>query len=166
VAEKRRETHFFSNDHFEKWIEDYVERETGGARLRIGDGETAVQQEEEDMKNAENAGLTNQEPEKTVHGMMVAIGGSLSDLASSDDGEDGDGDAIGETEQGKLSEGDEPGWVMGTINKTVQQPMERFLQKQMKCDELTKLGYEAAADYFRELDTKYSTSELRVLAVV
>jgi len=32
VAEKRRETHFLSNEENEKWIEDYVERETAGAR--------------------------------------------------------------------------------------------------------------------------------------
>jgi hypothetical protein len=39
-----------------------------------------------------------------------------------------------------LSEDDEPGWVMGTITKTVQQHMERFRQKQMKIDELTQTG--------------------------
>jgi hypothetical protein len=32
VAEKRREMHFLSNEEKEKWIEDYVERETAGAR--------------------------------------------------------------------------------------------------------------------------------------
>jgi hypothetical protein len=32
VAEKQRETHFFSNEEQEKCIEDYVERETAGAR--------------------------------------------------------------------------------------------------------------------------------------
>jgi uncharacterized protein with WD repeat len=32
VAEKRRETHFLSNEEKEKWIKDYVERETAGAR--------------------------------------------------------------------------------------------------------------------------------------
>jgi len=32
AAEKRRETHFLSNEEKEKWIEDYVERETAGAR--------------------------------------------------------------------------------------------------------------------------------------
>jgi len=32
AVEKRRETHFSSNEEKEKWIEDYVERETAGAR--------------------------------------------------------------------------------------------------------------------------------------
>jgi hypothetical protein len=32
AAEKRRETHILSNEDKEKWIEDYVERETAGAR--------------------------------------------------------------------------------------------------------------------------------------
>jgi len=98
--------------------------------------------------------------------MLVAIGDSLSNLASSDDGEDGEDEDDEETEQGKLSEDDKPGWVMGTITKTVQQRMERFRQKQMKFDELTQPGWEDAADYFRERDKKYGTSELRVPAVV
>jgi len=97
---------------------------------------------------------------------VVAIGDSLSDLASSDHGEDGEDEDDEETEQGNLSEDYEPGWVMGTITKTVQQCMERFRQKQMKLDEFTQPGWEDAADYFRERDKKYDTTELRVPAVV
>jgi len=44
--------------------------------------------------------------------------------------------------------------------------MERFRQKQMNLDELTQPGWEDAADYFRERDKKYGTTELRVPAVV
>jgi len=77
---------------------------------------------------------------------MVAIRESLSDVASSDDGEDGEDDDDEETEQGQLNEDDEPGWVMGTITKTVQQHMKRFRQKQMKLDELNQPGWENAAD--------------------
>jgi len=118
------------------------------------------------MKHAEIAGLTYREPETTFQEMLVAIGDSLSDLASSDDGEDGEDEDHEETEQGKLSEDDEPGWVMGTITKTVQQRMERFWQKQMKLDESTQPGCENAADYFRERHMKYGTFQLRVLPVV
>jgi len=165
AAEKRRETHFLSSEEKEKWIEDYVERETAGARKRVEDAEAAVQQEQDDMVHTEIAGLTSREPEKTFEEMMAAIGDSLSDLASSDDGEDGE-DEDEDTEQGKLSEDDEPGWVMGTITKTVQQRMESFRQKQMKLDELTQPGWEDAADYFRERDKKHGTAELRVPVVV
>jgi hypothetical protein len=42
AAEKRRETDFLSNEETEKWIEDYVERETAGARKRDEDAEAAV----------------------------------------------------------------------------------------------------------------------------
>jgi hypothetical protein len=45
AAEKRQETHFLSNEEKEKWIEDYVERETAEARKRVEDTEAAVQQE-------------------------------------------------------------------------------------------------------------------------
>jgi len=131
AAEKRRETRFLSNEEKEKWIEDYVERETAGARKRVEDAEEVVQQEQDDMTHAENAGLTSREPEKTFQEMLAAIGDCLSDLASSNDGEDGDDEDDEDTEQGKLSEDDEPSWVIGTITKTVQQHMERFRQKQI-----------------------------------
>jgi len=118
------------------------------------------------MTHAEIAGLTSREPEKMFEEMLVAIRESLSDLPSSDDGEDGEDEDHEQTEQGNLSEDDKPGWVMGTITQTVQQRMERFRQKQMKLDELTQPGWEDAADYFREREEKYGTSELRVPAVV
>ena len=165
AAEKRRETHFSCNEEKEKWIEDDVERETAGARKRFEEAGAAFQQEQDDMTHAEIAGLTPREPEKTFEEMMADIGDSLSDLASSDDGEDGE-DEDEETELGKLSEDDEPGWVMGTISKTVQQRIESFRQKQMKLDELTQPGWEDAADYFRERDKKYGTAEFRVPVVV
>jgi len=166
AAEKRQEMQFVSNEEKEKWIEDYVQRETAGPRKRVDNAEAAVQQEQEDMKEAEIAGLTTREPEKTFEEMLVTMGDSLSDLASSNDGEDGEDEEDEETEQGKLSEDGEPGWVMGTITKTVQQRMERFRLKQIKLDELTSLGWEDAAYYFRERDKKYGTSELRVPVVI
>jgi len=57
AAEKRRETHFLSNEEKEKSIEDYVERETTGARKRVEDPEAVVQQEQDDMTHAEIAGF-------------------------------------------------------------------------------------------------------------
>jgi len=142
--------HFLSNEEKEIWIEDFGERETAGARKRVEDAEVAVQQEEDDMMHPELAGLTSRKPKTTFEEMLVAIRDSLSDLASSDDGEDGEDEDDEETEQGKLSEDDEPGWVMGTISETEQQRMERFRQKQMKFDELTQPGWEDVADYFCE----------------
>jgi len=118
AAEKQREKHFLSNEEKEEWIEDYVERETVRARKRVEDAEAAVQQEQDDIVHTEIARLMPREPEKTFEEMMAAIGDCLSDLASSDDGEYGE-DEDEETEQRKLSEDDEPGWVMGTITNTV-----------------------------------------------
>jgi len=53
--------------------------------------------------------------------MSNTIGDSLSDLASSENGEDGEDEDDDEEDPagGKFSEDDEPGWVMGTISKTV-----------------------------------------------
>jgi len=118
------------------------------------------------MKHAEIAALTNKEPEMTCEEMMIAIGDSLSDLGSSDNVEDGNDEDDDEIEQGKLSENDEPSWVMGTITKTVPQRMEMFQHKLMKLDELTQLGWEDAADYFRERDKMYGTYELMLPAII
>jgi len=104
-----------------------VERETAVARKRVEDAETAIKQRQGDMSNVEKAGLTTGEPEKTFEGMLNSIRDSLSDLASSDDEEDAEDEQDDDnTEQGKLSADDEPGWVMGTISKSVQCRMERF----------------------------------------
>ena len=166
VAKNWWETHFLIDEDKETWIEAYVERETAGARAQVEDAGAAVEQEQEDTRKAENVGFTNGEPEKTFQEMMVAIRDSLSDLASSDDGEDGEDEDDEETEQGQLSKDDEPGWVMGTVTKTVQQRLRWFRHKQMKLDELKQLGLEDSADYFRKRDKKYGPSGLRVPAVV
>jgi len=167
AAEKNRETHFLSNEEKEQWIEDYVERETAVARKRVEDAETAIKQRQEDMSNVEKAGLTTREPEKTFEEMLNAIGDGLSDLARSDDEEDAEDEEVDDdTEQGKLSEDDEVGWVMGTISKSVQRHMERFWQKQMKLDELTQPGWGDVAYYFRQRDKMYGTSELKVPAII
>jgi len=85
AAEKRQETHFLSNEEKEKWIEDFVERETAVARKRVQDAETAIMQ---DVRTAENGCATTGKPETTFEEMLNAIGDSLSDLARSDDEQD------------------------------------------------------------------------------
>jgi hypothetical protein len=166
AAEKQREMHLLSNEQKEKWIKDYVERETAGARKRVENAEAAVQQNQDDMTQDEIAGLTSRLPENMFEEMLVAIRDSRSDLANSDNGEHGEDEDDEDTEQGNLNKNDEPGWVMGTITKTVLQRMELFWQKQMKLDELTQPGWEDAAHYFHERDKKYGTTELRVPAIV
>jgi hypothetical protein len=117
------------------------------------------------MTHAGSAGLTSREPGKTFEEMLVAIGDSLRDVASSNDGEDGEDVDDEKTEQRKVSEDDEPGWVMGTIIKTGQQRMERLWQKRMKLDELAKLAWENAANYFCKRYKKYCTFKLSLLAI-
>jgi hypothetical protein len=79
--------------------------------------------------------------------MLNAIGDNLSNLATSDDEQDGDDeeDEEDDTELGKLSD-DEPGWVMGTISKTVQHRIESFRQKQMRLDQWRQSGWGDAAN--------------------
>jgi len=167
AAEKRRETHFLSNEKREKWMEDYVERETAVAKKRVQDAETGMMQEQEHMENVEKGQSTTTEPEIAFEEMLNAIGDSLSDLASSEDEEDGEDEDDDEEDTGqcKLSEDDKPGWVMGTIFKIVQHCMENFRQNQLRLDELMQPGWGEAANYFRERDMKYGTTELKIPAV-
>jgi len=136
------------------------------ARKRVDDTEAVIRQQQQDSGTVENVGVTTREPEQTFEEMMVASEDSLSDLASSDYGEDWEDEDEEETEQGKLSEDDEHGWVMGPISKTVKQRMERLRQKQLTIDVLTQPGWGDAADYFSASDMKYCTSEWKVPAVV
>ena len=117
-----------------------MERETAVASKRVEDAETAIKQTQDDMGNAEKAGLTTTKPERTFEEMLNAIGDRQIYLASSNNGENGEDEDDDEDDPagGKLSEDDEPRWVRGTISKTVQYRMERYRQKEMKFDELTK----------------------------
>jgi len=160
--------HFVSNEDKDKWIEDYVERATDVARKRVEDPETAIKQEQDDMRNAEKAGLTTAKPETTFQEMLNAIENGLGDLASSDIGEDGEDEDDDEEDPagGKLREDDQPTWVMGTISKMVQYRKKCFQRKQMELDKLMPPGWGDAANYYHGRDKKYGTTEWKVLAVV
>jgi len=137
-------------------------------KMRVPDTETAIMKEQEDMRHAENTGLTTWKPEKTLEDMFQAIADSLSNLSGSDDEEVGEDEADDEedTELSKLGKDDGHGWVMGTISKTVQQCMKCFLQQQMNVDKLTKPGCGDMAHHFSQRDMKYGTAKLIVPAVI
>ena len=144
-----------------------MDRHTTVARKRVQDAETVIMQEQENMRNVANTQSTITKSETTFEEMLNAMGDTLSDLASSDNQEEGeDKDDEEDAEFGKLSEDNEPGWVMGTITKTVQHRRESFGQKQMKLDELMQPGWGNAADYFLERDIQYGTTEWKVPVVL
>ena len=145
-----------------------MERVTAVATKQVEDAETAIEQEQDDMRNAQQVGLTTTKLETWLEQMFNAIGDSLSDVASSDDGEDWEDEDDDEDDLagGKIREDEEPGWVMGKISETVQYRMERFWQKQIKLDGLTLPGWGDRADYFRKRDEKNRITKLKVLAVV
>jgi len=91
-------------------------------------------QEQEDMRNAENVRSTTRKPEKIFEEIVNAVRDSLSNLASSDDEEDREDEEDEDTELGKVRDNNEPGWVIGTISKTVQYSMQSFRQKQIRLD--------------------------------
>jgi hypothetical protein len=98
--------------------------------------------------------------------MRVAFANSVSDIVRSDDGDDGEQQDVESPERGQLSEDDEPGWMLGTITKTVQQRMERFWQKHMKSNKSSHPGWDNTPAYYRDRETKYGLSEIRVPAVI
>jgi len=98
AAAKWQQTDNLSNEENEKWIEVCVDRETAVATKRDEDAQTAIMQEQEDMRNAEKAGLTTRKPEITLEEMLKAIGDVRSDLAYSYDGEDREDDDYAEAD--------------------------------------------------------------------
>jgi len=91
-------------------------------RKQVETPESMFKQQQEDMRNAEKAGLTTRMPENAFQEISNAIGVSQSDLSSSDDQNNG-GDEQNhaeDTELGKLSKDNDPSRVMYTISKTVQ----------------------------------------------
>jgi hypothetical protein len=133
-------------------------------RNQVEHPETAIKHEQDDIRSAESGELTSREHGQTLEEMLDAIRDSLSDLVCSDNEEDGEGEDY--TDQGKLSEVNEPGRIMGTIPRTIQQRMEIIRQTQMKLDELTQPGWGDAADYLRKRDKAYGKTELKAPAVV
>jgi len=82
------------------------------------------------MRNVEKVGLTTRKPKNRCEVMLNAIRDSLSNLACCNDGKDVEdkNDNDEDPELGKLSEVDEPGWVMVTISKVIYYPMEMSRQ--------------------------------------
>ena len=66
AAEKWKGIHYPGNKEQEIWIEDNVEIQSPVAWKRVEDTEPAIQQEQEDIRNVENAGMTTREPKNNV----------------------------------------------------------------------------------------------------
>jgi hypothetical protein len=82
--------------------------------------------------------------------MFNAIGDSLSIVAYSvteENGEDGEYDED-DTVVGKLIEGHQPGWIIGTISKPVLYRMERYHSMQMRLDKVMQQALGDSADFF------------------
>ena len=106
------------------------------ARKRVQDAERAMMQEQKHMMNVGKARASTTRPGLTFKVMLNDIEDSLRDLACSDDEEHGEDEDDGEEDKelAKLSEDDEPGWVMGTLSKNCLAPHSELRQKPMKLD--------------------------------
>jgi hypothetical protein len=79
------------------------------------------------MNHSNTRGLMTKQTYKKFAEMLVALGDSLSHLASSDDVEHGE-EEDEEIGPGEMRENYKPGWMIITITKMVRQRMQRFLQ--------------------------------------
>jgi hypothetical protein len=97
----------------------------------------AIRHEREDMVTSENMGLMSREQENMFSEMMLAFQVSLRDIPRSDNTgmrkRNND-----ETDRGKVSEDDQPGWVLGTRLNIFQPLMESFRQIQIKLEAFTQ----------------------------
>jgi hypothetical protein len=100
--------------------------------------------------------------------MLIAIGDSVCNLASSADGKDVEDidDEEEDTELGKLSYDDKSCWVMGKISAMVQHRIENFRKLDMRIDKLAQPGLGVAANDFDLRDLKYGMTKLNVPAVM
>jgi len=91
------------------------------------------------MGNVEKGQSTTTKRELTFQEILNTIGDILSPLACSENVEYGEeeDDSHEDTGHGKLSDNDEPGWVMGTMSKTVQHHIKSIRGKKMRLYALT-----------------------------
>jgi hypothetical protein len=100
--------------------------------------------------------------------MFSAIRYSLSDVESSNNGEDGE-DAEGDEadpEVGKMIKDDKPSWLLRPIAKTVRHRMEHFRYMQLILSKWTATCLGDTAVSSHQSDMKYVTTELNFPAVV
>jgi len=72
-VEKRWEPHYLSKQAKEKWIKDYVERETAVATEQVKEAETVIMHEQENLRNVENAWPKTTQPEAVWAILQIPI---------------------------------------------------------------------------------------------
>jgi hypothetical protein len=155
---------FMSKEGKEKSIVGFVKSETAAAGKRVAETEAAVERERISVLKRAAAGTTKM----TFEEMLEAIGDSVDNVATSDEEDnDEDNEEDGEdNNDAKLGNGNEPEWVVDTINQSVPAQLDLLLTKEMNFVELTTLGSADAENDFRTCDRKYITTKLKIQAVV
>lgn len=164
-AEGSEEIRDMDSDQRDKWIEDYVERETAAARKRAEEADLAWALEKERLASVS---AVDQHPEtaesaRSFNQMLEDIGESIDDVATSgeedEDNEDDDDDEEDEEDiEGESDEEEGSGWVPDIVQKSAQRRIDAFREKCMWIEEMTRSGWEDADKYFRERDEKYGVT--------
>lgn len=140
--------------------------QTAEVSKEVDTGDIQVRQEHKGMCSAEHMWLTTSKARNSCLDILVGIRDYLSDYGSSIDDEDGEDEDNEEKKLCKLSEGVQPGCVLGSLSDMVPQHLERIQHKQMRLERLPQLLWGNAADIFHDRDNKQRRAWMRVPAVV
>lgn len=130
--------------------------------------QTATQFEQDAGRYAEIKVFKTQWLEESFKERPNTLGDNLNSFptfGNDKDVEDEDSDDE-ESNLGKLSEDNEPSWVVGTTCKTVRHCIESFWQTQMRLHKLTHSEQGDTVDNFNVRSIMYGTTELRALVII
>jgi hypothetical protein len=101
-----------------------VESETAAAKMMVAEAEAAVERENISVLKRAAAGTT----EMTFEEMLEAIGESVDAVSTSDEADDDEDDEQDgdDNNDAKLSDDDQPEWVVGTIDKSIEERLNTF----------------------------------------
>ena len=161
-AAASKDTVSMTQQEREKWIEDYVERETAVARRRVEEADAAWELEKERLAAEALDGASTASKSKTTFAeMLKGIDDSIDDIATSDEDDEDDEDEDEEEDDiegeikadGTMDISDGPA---GVVEERAQKRIDTFREMCKQIDEVTRPGWEAAENYFRERDKKYN----------
>jgi hypothetical protein len=148
-----------SEDQREKWIENYVERETQVARQRVEAADAAVNEdmEREYVPGAMPSASTKK---RTFEELLALVGDDLDNVVPSDDDDDDDEEEPDEDEDEK-EWADDDDFVPGQMDKTTMAEIAAARARTSRMFELTKEGYAEAEAFWRKRDEEVGVDTLK-----
>jgi hypothetical protein len=158
AATKMKEIQGMSEDQREKWIENYVERETQVARQRVEAADAAVN---EDMENEYGAPPAVRTKKRTFEELLALVGDDLDNVVPSDDDDDDDDEEEPDEDEDEKEWADDDDFVPGQMDKTTMAEIAAARARTSRIFELTKEGYAEAEAFWRKRDEEVGVDTLK-----